>query len=91
LSQILADQCVFEFVSQMAEFAKTAGRRVAFEGVHGAAQAAQGLEIVRMLFQTQSLLVNRLQDFLSAFEKNLPQFRPAIAGEGVHGCASTRR
>ena len=57
-------QRILELMCQGAQLAQSAGRGVAFQGVHGPADHAHDLLIARLLFELQRLVVQRLQQFL---------------------------
>ncbi len=59
----LERQNVFQFVSDFAEFLKTAGSRIAFEGVDGTANGANEFFVRRILFELQAGFVDDLQLF----------------------------
>src|SRR5664280_942531 len=66
---------------QLAELAETAGGRIAFEGMHGTADIAHNLRVVRLPLQFQSFVVQRLQEFLRALEEQVPELSCPLVGE----------
>src|SRR5205085_1832339 len=81
---------VFEFVRQLAQLAIAASSGITLERVHGAAHAADGLGVRRVLLQGKRFLVQRLQEFLRAFEEYLFELARLIFRKETHGAASMR-
>ena len=86
----LERQCIFEQVRQFAQLAQSAGRRVALQGVHGAANRTHDLLVAGILLQLQGFFVQRLQQFLRSLKKQLAQFRSTLIGRIRHSRTSIR-
>ena len=72
-----------------AQFAKAAGRGIAFQRVHDPPDAAHDFRVGRTLFQLQRLFVERLQQFLRGLEEEFAQFGAALIGKLGHPLTST--
>ena len=81
---------IFELVRQFAQLAQPAGRRVALQRVHGPPDRTHDLLVAGMILQLQRFFVQRLQQFLRGFKKQLPQFRSALIGRIRHSRTSIR-
>jgi hypothetical protein len=73
----------------LAQFAKAAGRGVAFESMDDATYAAYESDIARKPFQLQRLIIQRLQQFLGGLEEELPHFPSVLIGKLRHAVTST--
>ena len=87
---LIQRQGIFQFVRQFAEFVVAAGRRVALQRVHDPPQAAHHLGIAQVALQLQRLVVQRLQQFLSAFKEQGAQFVHPLVGLRAHDFTSIR-
>jgi hypothetical protein len=86
----LGSQNVLKFVSQFAQLMKAASSGVAFEGMNGAANAANHLFVGGMSFQLEPRFIERLKQLVRAFEKDSAKLRVAIFGRLAQEDASTR-
>jgi hypothetical protein len=86
----LGSQYVLKFVSQFAHLVKAAGSGVAFEGMNGAANAANHLFIGGMSFELEARFIERLKQLVRALEKDSAKLRVAIFGRLAQEDASTR-
>jgi hypothetical protein len=71
---------VFEFVGDLAQFAIAASRCVALERVHSAPDATDDFVVARLLLELQRFVVQGLEQFLRALEKQLAEFGHALVG-----------
>src|SRR6266705_1407913 len=73
----------------IAQCAKSAGRSIALESVHNSTDGAHNLEIARLLFELQRLIIQRLQQFLRGLKKQLAHFSAAFIRKLSHSITST--
>ena len=80
---------VFELMGEFAQLTQPAGRRVSLQRVHRPPDAADDLLVARLFLQRERFVVQRLQQFLRGFVKQLSQFRAAIIGGIRHDYSLT--
>ncbi len=76
----LLGQHIFKFVSDFTQLGKSAGRGIAFERVHHAANATDDFFISGTSFKFQSSLVERLQELVGGLEEESAQLGVTILG-----------
>ena len=77
-------------MGQFAEFAETASGRVSLQRMHRPPQAAGRLRIARGFLQLHRFIVQLLDEFPRAFEKQLAEFGHPVLGRDGHTFTSTR-
>src|SRR6185312_3125993 len=82
-------QRIFKLVSCFAQFAEAAGRRVAFQRMRDAPDAAHGFHISGLAFQFQRFVVQRLKQLLGRLEEEFAQLRVPLVGGMAHPATST--
>ncbi len=83
-------QQILEVVRKLTELPEPAGRGIALERVHGAADASQRLGIARIALQKDPRLVQLLQQFLRALKEEFAKFGGALLGKKVQPATSMR-
>jgi hypothetical protein len=86
----LRGQHVFEFVGECAEFVKATGRRIPFQRVDDAANAANHFFVGRPRLEFETGFVESLQQFCGALKEESAQLARAIFGRSAHVVASMR-
>ncbi len=86
----LRGEHVLELVGQLAQLAKTAGRRIALQRVHGAANVAKLFLVARLLFERETGFVHILENLLRALEKEVAKLRSVFVGRKAHCGPSIR-
>ena len=85
----LQRQRIFEFVRDFTQFAVAAGCGIALQRMHDPPKGAHNFRIAGVLFELQRFVVQRLQKFLRALEKQFTEFGHALVRLG-HKTPSTR-
>ena len=81
---------VFHLVGNFTEFAEATGGRVPFQGVHGAADAADELLIGGLLLEMKAGVVDDLEQFRGALKEESAEFGAAILGQEAQEFTSLR-
>ena len=85
----LERQRILELVRQFAQLSQPAGRRIAFQGMDGAADNAHDFLVAGLFLQLQGFIVQRLQQFLRSLEEEFAQFRAAFVVRFRHSLTSS--
>jgi hypothetical protein len=86
----LRSEHVFEFMRQLAQLVESTGRGIAFQGVHGATDAAYHILIRGAGLEFEPGLVERLKQFGGGLKEESAQLAAAILGRTTHELTSLR-
>ena len=88
--RVLQRQHVLELMAQLAEFPEAASGRVALQRMHRPPNTAGCLRVAGRSLHLHRFVVQLLDEFLCALEKQLAQFRHPVLGGDGHAFASIR-
>ncbi len=86
----LRGEHVFELVGKFAQLVKTASRRITLESVDGAANTTDHFLVAGTGFELEASLIERVEQFVRAFEEQGAQLTAAIVERTFHEVTSLR-